>query len=243
MEREWLADRWLTRALDRGAGVDLLCLPRAGFGLNQFGRWPRAAGGYEIRALRFPGDHDPLWWPAHASFAAQAADLVDDLEVSLSGRFALFGHGSSALVAYEVAAELDRRGMAAPARLIVSGSEPPQHACARGPLPPDDLLEEEALMACLEIGGNPLPSLVELAVCALRAEALARQAYAVTEPARLGCPITALSWSHDVSAGPAAMAGWSQCGATTFATLEGSRYRYAQAPAELLAAIPAPGPE
>ena len=247
VQHDELSHRWLDRTLQyyRG-GVDLFCLPRAGCGLNQFGRWPPTVGDITVRVLRFPGDYDPLWWAAYASFTAQASDLVADLGESLPGRFALFGHGSSALVAYEAAAELARRGMTAPVRLIVSGSRPPQHARVAGPLPSDSALEEAALVACLEIGGNPLPSLVEASARALRAEAIASRAYEAPAPTWLSCPITAISWAQDSSADQAAMAAWAECGATTFVTLDGSRYRYAQAPPELLKIIAFPdsfGPE
>lgn len=53
-------------------------------------------------------------------------------------------------------------------------------------------------------------------------------------PVELACPITAIGWRHDASVDPASMRGWTECGRTTFATLDGTHESFVDAPDALL---------
>jgi len=229
----------MARRPEGPGGTDLFCLPFLSYGSAEFSRWPRLAGDVRICPLRCPADRDPGWWLERDTFQAQAADLVDDLGSSLPERFALFGHSDSALLAYEVMVALARLGMTAPVRLIVSASPAPQDAWISAPIPTEDELTEQALIACLNIGSTPLPSMLELSTRALRAQATARRKYKTSAPKRLGCPITAITWAGASEASRLPMFGWSECGSTTFVTLDGAEFRYTQAPPSLLRIIEA----
>jgi surfactin synthase thioesterase subunit len=235
-------NRWLIRSTEGRRGTEVLCLPHLSYRAAEFDHWPRTvANDVGISVLRCPADRDQEWWYDHATFQAQAADLIDELRYDLPERFAFFGHDNAALLAYEAAAELERRRMPAPVRIIVSASPAPQDAWVSSPGPSDYDFSAQAVMAVLRVGGSPLPSVVEVCARALRAQAAARRAYRVRNPRRLGCPITAIEWTGAGECGMRVMSGWRECGDTTLVTAEGPAHRYAQAPPDLMRVIASVG--
>ncbi|MBR7839658.1 hypothetical protein KDL01_40780 [Actinospica durhamensis] len=238
MTHRWLPpyDDWSARRTRGRHSTKLLCLAPAGDSPAPFARWPSEVHGVELCALRFPGDEEPAWWTRHTTIAAQAVDLAAELidRAADADSFGLFGHGSAALIVYEVAAHLARCGTATPNRLFVSGCPSPHLARRRTPMPDSDELLERALTACLEWGGNPLPSLLEATERAMRAEALAMRVYEPPGSPWLATPIEAVSWNLAPSADEAAMAGWAAYGPAAAVALQGSQNAYMDAPDELL---------
>lgn len=207
--------------------VPLFCLPSAGNGDLQFDRWPDMIGQWHTCRIRLPDERCDA-----VDFPSLAAQLVSALTDVLVDRFALFGHESAALLVYEMAVELDRRGMTPPLRLFVSGSPAPQCAQA-GVGESDDELTERVLAAVVATHGNPLPTVVAAGVRAARADVAALHEYKVTTPVELRSPITAIGWSaQDVAT--TALAGWAECGDVELVRLFGARLSYATDPAELV---------
>jgi surfactin synthase thioesterase subunit len=235
MAYQWISprDRPRPRPGRRGSTV-VLCLAQAGHRPAPFARWPDDVDGVELWTLSFPGDREPSWWTRHATIVAQATHLAAELSDPPADRFALFGEGSSALIAYEAAANLTRSGGPAPSRLILSGCSAPSRARRRGPRPDTEAIEEQALTALLRYGGNPLPSLLDATVHAMTVESTAVLAYRPPAAPWFATPIDAVSWSRDPEADPASMTDWASFGPTELFTLEGSRHTYTRAPSELL---------
>lgn len=136
--------------------------------------------------------------------------------------YALFGHGSAALVAYEAVLELERRGAMCPSRLVVSGCPAPHRLRTVAPPPDEDRIAQATLTACLEDGGIPLPSGLESSIRASVAEARAVRAYRARPPTRIGTPITAIAWSHDEEAVRAATVDWVDYGTADFEFMAGT---------------------
>jgi surfactin synthase thioesterase subunit len=212
----------------------VLCLAPAGHGRYPFARWPKSAGNVNLGALQFPGRHDAQWRREHATFEAQAADLVAELRIQPLHRFGFFAHGSSALIAYEAAVRLTQLGGPVPHRLIVSGCPAPNLARPDSPEPSDDELSVQALRMFSEFYTNPLPSLMEMSVLAMRAEAKALRAYDPEDAEPLSIPITAVCWQRDTDVGRDAMADWKRHGTVTEAELDGTQFSYSRAPGELM---------
>ncbi|SCF29044.1 Surfactin synthase thioesterase subunit [Micromonospora matsumotoense] len=227
----------------------LICMPSAGNGDLQFDRWPATVGpwcvvrtptmggpGGEAVATASAGPAPP----APAGLPERAAELVADLMRRGIERFALFGHESAALLGYQVAVELNRRGAPAPLRLFVSGCPAPhylrRYAGAAHTEPTDDELTERVLATTMAMGGNPMPWVVATGVRALRAELATLRAYRIPRPTPLRCPLTAIRWL-DQDIAPEALAGWSAYGDTELVQLHGSRLSYATEPADLLRVI------
>jgi surfactin synthase thioesterase subunit len=232
---------WLdSRTPPQGGTPALICLPSAGNGDFQFDRWPDAVGPW--RVVRRPAasglGREPSAAPS--GLPERAAEFVSGLLRRGVERFALFGHGSAALLGYQVAIELDRRSAPAPLRLFVSGCPAPRHLSRYvGQLHPestDDELTKRVLASAVAMGRNPLPSTIAGGVRALKSELAALRAYRMPCPAPLRCPLTVIQWL-DQGIERDALASWSAYGDIDLLQLPGSRLSYATEPADLIGVI------
>jgi medium-chain acyl-[acyl-carrier-protein] hydrolase len=146
--------------------------------------------------------------------------LADGLAPALEGRFAFFGHSFGALVCFELARELRRRGRPLPSHLLVAARHAPQLPNRYTPLtalPDDELLEQlhrRYGYTRPEIDVE-LDELLQLMLPTVRADVLASERYVHAEEPPLPCPITAFggltdptvtreeltAWRHQTAAG------------------------------------------
>jgi len=104
----------------------LFGLPHAGGGLGVFRGWADLLpGDVEMAAPCLPGRDARAAEPPLTCMADLAERLADDLEEGLDTPYALFGHSLGALVAFDLAHEILRRGGPPPMALIVSGQRAP----------------------------------------------------------------------------------------------------------------------
>src|SRR6266849_2637073 len=118
---------WILRLrLRPGSRLRLFCFPYAGGTAAVYRPW--------LDAFPAEGDVCPIQLPGRGSRFRETrlrgtADLVsaaaEGLGPLLDFPFALFGHSMGALVAFELARELRRRGGPAPVLLAVSGRQAP----------------------------------------------------------------------------------------------------------------------
>jgi surfactin synthase thioesterase subunit len=190
----------------------LLCFPHAGGGASAYRGWadhlPRDV---EVCPLQLPGREMRLREPALTDLRALVALLVAETATLRSGRFALFGHSLGALVAFEFARALRRRGESLPVRLLVSGSPAPQLCTSE----PDLLaLDDAAFLAAIrEFAGTPEPvlrdrELMALLLPTLRADFGLRAGYVCVEEPALPLPITAYGGEGDAFVPLASLFGW-----------------------------------
>ena len=97
--------------------------------------------GIEVAAVRLPGRETRLAETAFDDLGELAQAAVDALAPALDVPFALFGHCSGALAAFEVARNLRRRGLSLPTRLIVASYAAPSLSSGRSSQQPQDLRE------------------------------------------------------------------------------------------------------
>jgi surfactin synthase thioesterase subunit len=107
------------------ARTTLVCVPWAGAGAAPFAPWGEwLAPQLEVWATRLRGRESRMSEPP----ADDVADVVEELadRFPLEGRpYALFGHCSGAVIAFELAHELVRRGAPRPELLAVASQPPP----------------------------------------------------------------------------------------------------------------------
>ncbi|MGW0331567.1 thioesterase II family protein [Streptomyces sp. NPDC003011] len=136
--------RWVVRRHRRPeAAVSLYCFPHAGGSPGEYVRWSDDLPGVQVWGVHLPGRTTRLAEPPFT----RIEPLVDALvaQVSFDGPFVFLGHSLGALVAFETARELRRRGRAQPERLIVSSCPAPPLRPVRSPLstlPDDELCAE-----------------------------------------------------------------------------------------------------
>lgn len=225
---------WLQRAPSASAAGRVFAIPHAGCGTGVFATWPHEQAGVEFLPVELPG--------RLARFGERPPDTLDELATAmitglapfLDRPFAFFGHCWSALLAYEAAAQLQCGDLPDAAGLFVSSQVPPQDGPVGRMLGMDDgELAADLAETIRDLGNEPHPELVEIYTGVLRADVEMSRRYVVPDPVRLMCPVTAIGWSDDVEVAPERMAGWADCGDTTFTVLPGRHQRFADGPAEL----------
>jgi surfactin synthase thioesterase subunit len=226
---------WLQRAPSVTAAGRVFCIPHAGCGASVFGNWPHMQDSVEFLPVELPGRLTRFGDRMPGTFQELAASMIAALEPYLDVPFAFFGHCWSALAAYEITAQLQRAGAPTPARLFVSSQVAPQD----GPVGRMLGMNEAELSAELETtirdqGNKPHPELVAIYLNVLRVDIEMSRRYLVPEPLRLSCPITAIGWTDDTEVEAGQMAGWAECGDTTFEVFPGRHHRFLDAPPELL---------
>src|SRR5262245_29487970 len=120
--------RWLVRPRPNvSARLRLVCLPYAGGGASLFRLWPEGLPAVvEVCAIQLPGRETRLREPAHRHVGPLVVELAEALARSLEPPLAIFGHSMGALIGFELARQMRRRGMNGPQLLIASGRGAPQ---------------------------------------------------------------------------------------------------------------------
>jgi surfactin synthase thioesterase subunit/glycosyltransferase involved in cell wall biosynthesis len=213
-------------------GIDAAAAPRLFW-------FPHAGGGTNVVvpgvvAVRLPGREARM---AEAPFE-RMAPLVDALANAIEGYldrpFAFFGHSMGAVVAFELARELRRRGRPLPSRLIASAARAPQFRRNHvpQPAPPDEQLLRE-LHIPAELERAVLPS--------LRADTTLYRNYVYTEDAPFDFPVRAYGGVDDSNIRREHLDGWREQTAGTFAvrTFAGGHFYMQESTVEFRAALEA----
>jgi surfactin synthase thioesterase subunit len=150
-----IASRWVKglRENPEADTIRLFCFPFAGGGASAYTGWT-AYFPHNIRVcpIQYPGREDRWGEPGFDTLESLVETMADDLAPHWHGRFAFLGHSFGALVAFELARVLHRRGLTTPARLFISAVRAPQ-------LPPKEsiheLPEQDFLDKLCEFNGMP----------------------------------------------------------------------------------------
>ncbi len=192
----------------------LFCLPWAGGAAAVYDPWRDALGeDVELCAIEPPGRQTRLREAAYTRLEplveALATAITDELDVP----YALFGHSMGALLAFELARELRRRGVAEPCALFVSGSAAPRVPSDR--IPVHDAPDAKVFARLQELGGLPEevheePELLRLFLPTIRADFAVFETYDCRPEPPLDCPIVAFTGSEDREVPLLTLAPWSQ---------------------------------
>lgn len=232
------SDPWLPYRKPRPvpAKVRLFCLPYAGGGASLYRPWQEALPQtIEVCAVQLPGREGRLREAPIAALKALVPIIADGLAPSLAtGAFAFFGHSMGAILAFELARELRRRGKPSPTHLFAS-------ACPAPHIPDEDWTHElpdaELVERLRELGGMSEEvlahrELMEMILPVFRADAAVTETYRHAEEPPLDVPITAFGGLADAKATPADMEAWRRHTQSTFvrALVPGGHF-YLQDPA------------
>lgn len=202
--------RWVS--LQKHAPLTVLCFPYAGGGASYYRRWAEIVPpSIAIAPVQLPGREERFTEPCFERMSELVAAAADALQTVVPPPFVLFGHSMGGTVAYELAAELMRRGAPTPAHLFVSATPAPHLSATIPPihdLPGDRFLEEVRRYHRLPDEVVNSPELLELILPRLRADFAVTGTYAWAKRAPLPIPITALSGSDDAIVAPAMIAAW-----------------------------------
>src|SRR4051794_21819301 len=141
-------DTWFQcRRPNPQARLRLLCFPYAGGGVAVFRAWPDLLPAeIEVWAIQLPARDGRMRELIPDDVQTLALAAADGLGPLLDIPFACFGHSMGALLAFEFARQLRRRGQPGLTHLFVSARRAPQHSRTETPL---HTLPQESFIAML----------------------------------------------------------------------------------------------
>lgn len=194
--------------------VRLMCLPYAGGSAAAFRGWERLLPpAVELFLVELPGRGMRIREEPLRAVDEIVEHLADAVGAELDAPFALFGHSMGALLAFELARSLRRRGSAGPLALAVSGfAAPARHAASdREPL---HRLPAASLRETLHrLQGTPREilesrSMMELLLPILRADLQVCETYVYRDEAPLDVPLLAFGGDADPEVPREALEAW-----------------------------------
>lgn len=205
--------RWFeTLAPVRPGSLKLFCFPYAGGSAQIFRRWqPHLPHEIVLSLVHLPGRASRINEPAFTRLTPMVREIADAIIPELHSDFAFWGHSMGAVISFELARELRRRGHASPLGLIVSGRSAPQ-------IPDDDpprydLPEKEFIAELKRLNGTPRelledPELMALFLPLLRAdfELVDTYSYEAGEP--LSRPFYVYGGLQDTHVPPKNLSAW-----------------------------------
>ncbi|MCF6521791.1 thioesterase [Streptomyces sp. JJ36] len=204
--------------------LPLISFPYAGGTPSAFHDWPQHLGErVRVVPVLLPGRGLRLREEPYTVLEPLARDVARALldHGLTTGGYAFFGHSMGALLAYEVACELRRRGEPEPLHLFVSGSRAPHLYGDRA----DHALDDDELRAVVrDLGGlgpdeNVGRAYLDRRLPALRADLRACELYRWQPRTPLTTPVTAVSATDDPVATEVQVDAWKITTAGPFARL------------------------
>jgi medium-chain acyl-[acyl-carrier-protein] hydrolase len=209
------SSRWVLRPRPLAEPrLRLFCFPYAGAGTSALRQF----------SLELPSDIEPciVELPGRETRFTEApfARVVDLIRAAARAMhplmddapFALFGHSMGALLGFELARELRRRGGPKPVYLIVSGAlaphlphpDPPTHRLSD----PEFIEEVRRRYDGIPAAVLEHPELVKIILPTLRADVRSLETYVYRDEAPLDCPILALGGLEDSRVGSEELGAW-----------------------------------
>ncbi len=212
-ERSTHRSPWfLQRQARPDATLRLFCIPFAGGGASAFNAWwSRLPDWVELRAVQLPGRETRLRETPFSNLDAAVAALADAIRPELDRPFALFGYSMGALLGFELARELRRRGAPLPDQVHVAARAAPQLPATTPPmarLPRREFLEHVARFFEPPEEAWSVPELLSLILPALRADFTLCDDYRYRPEPPLPCALFGLAGTRDRSVPTSAVSAW-----------------------------------
>lgn len=233
---------WLVRLRQSTSDTTLVCFPHAGGAASFY--HPLAGAVAEVAdvfGVQLPGRQDRRHEPCIDDLAVLADAVAHELRGRAGHPMAFFGHSMGAVLAFEVAARLERATGSVLRRLFVSGRRAPSRHR-------DDQLHrggDRALVAELrKLSGTDTAllddeELLQMILPAIRGDYRAIERYRYTPGLTVNCPISALVGEADPRATLDEVRAWA--GHTTapfdLHTFEGGHFYLAEKTDEVAAVI------
>lgn len=190
----------------------LFCFPYAGGSAQVFRSWQRHfLTEASLSLAHLPGRAARIGEPPFKQYKPLVNALADAIIPELSPAFVFWGHSMGALISFELARELRRRGQPGPLALFVSGRVAPQ---IPDPDPPTfNLPEQEFIAELRRLNGTPgelldRPELREFFLPTIRADFELVDTYVYESGDPLACAIHAYGGLQDATVPIADLRAW-----------------------------------
>lgn len=183
------------------APLRLICFNSAGTGTTLFRQWNQRIGQrVNVLGVQLPGRESRFAEPPLREVGALIETLAPTLAPAFERPTALFGHSYGALLAFELARWLRRRGLPGPRRLVVAARPAPQ--LGFGYRKTYHLPDAEFVEVLRRYGGTQEsilgnPDFLRFFLPVIRADLEANTEYAYRDEAPLDCPIVAWRGADD----------------------------------------------
>jgi len=206
-------DPWIPRRHSAPkARLRLFCFPYAGGGASIYRTWQESLPPeVEVCPVQLPGREGRLREAPFDRLSPLVRALAEALRPHMDLPFAFYGYSNGALIGFELARELRRRGMRGPEHLFAAACPAP-HLPDKDP-PIHDLPDDQLVAEIRRLNGTPdevlrNDELMQLLIPLLRADAAIHETYAHEEEAPLDVPITAVGGADDPKAERPEMEAW-----------------------------------
>ena len=180
-------------------GLALFCLAAAGGGAAPFRGWhAHLPEEIDVCAVRLPGRENRIYEEPVAEMPRLVQALADGIADELRALpFAIYGQCTGALVGFELARELRRRGLPAPVHLLAADQDAPSRTVPEAE-PGATLSQDELVERVRRFGATDQiflgdPELFAAIEPALRADFALGDGYRYSEEPPLETPITVLA--------------------------------------------------
>lgn len=215
-----MGNPWLPLGTHPDAEIRLLCLPHAGAGATTYRSWAKGLPD-QVRAcpVQPPGRERRRREEPFTNVEPLARELAKEIVESVRPPYALFGHSTGALCAFETLRELRRIEAILPVHLFVSGRRAPQVHMPRHDPAAMNLTELANLLR--HLGGTPeevlaAPELLALLQPVLAADFSVNEDYSHTQQPPFDIPVTAFAGADDPGADATLMEPWASHTARRF---------------------------
>jgi len=194
------------------ARLRLFCFPYAGGAAHIYRDWPaKLPAEIEVCPAQLPGRGSRRNEPCYTNLLRLAEGAATAILPYLDRPFAFFGHSMGALVSFELARELRRRGAPQPVHLLVSGRSGPQ-VPRRTPIT-YNLPEPLFIERLRQLNGTPKevleePEMMQMMIPLLRADFEVSQTYTYEPEPPLDYPITAFGGLEDSHVTAEGLSAW-----------------------------------
>ncbi|MGH8383430.1 thioesterase II family protein [Pseudomonas sp.] len=186
------------------SSLNLLCLPYSGASAMVYSRWRRKLPAWlNLRPVELPGRGARMGEPVQTDMQALARQLASEQRLAASQPYALLGHSLGALLAFELAHELQGLGCPSPVALFACGTAAPtrreDYDGSNWHEPKSDAVLIEELR---KLQGTPEEvlanqELMSLTLPVLRADFLLCGRYTYRQRPPLHCPLHVLGGEDD----------------------------------------------
>lgn len=197
------------------AKLRLFCFPYAGGNANVFADWHRhMEDNVEVVAIQPPGRGERFTEPPIGNLSRMVNELADAIVPFLEKPFSLFGHSNGALVAFELAREMERRHHSFEIEhLFIAGNPAPQLRRFDPAL--HDLPDEELKVKLRELNGTPAEilensELLSFFLPVLRADFSLAETHKFDPSTLLSTDLTLFGGKEDIDISEDDLLGWAE---------------------------------